>query len=554
MLQIHGLHKAYGAATILSQISFVINAGDHVGLIGPNGSGKSSLLRCLVGNEQPDGGQITLAAGTSIGYLSQTFEASMGATVGESLAAAQADLLAAEVALQQASDALATATDMDAALAAYAEALSRFEALGGYELRVRAAAVLHGMGLGSIDVATPVAHLSGGQKTRLGLARLLLQEPTLLLLDEPTNHLDTEALEWLERFVQSYPYAALIVSHDRAFLDRTVTRILALDPETHTVTSYAGNYSAYAAARQGERERQATAWKQQQEYVAQVQADIQRLKGQAQGLQHIRTSGNRDDKFVRGQRDGAQSTSRMARSRERKLERYLQSDERVEKPRPSWGLKLDFGPPPPGGRAVLALEDVAFSYAATPGPALLQGVSFEVQHGERVALLGPNGTGKSTLLHLIAGQLQPDAGRVQLGANIRVGMLSQEHQYLDPQAPVLAHALRTRAMSETEARSFLHFFLFGGDSVFQPVAACSPGERSRLQLALLVLQGCNLLLLDEPLNHLDIEGREHFEQALDAFEGTVLVVSHDRHFVRTYAWRWLELRDGQLTERYMMDG
>jgi ATP-binding cassette subfamily F protein 3 len=294
-----------------------------------------------------------------------------------------------------------------------------------------------------------------------------------------------------------------------------------------------------------------------------VRADIARLKNQAQGVESQSTPRNSpDDKWFLGQKGGARKVARKAKARERKLERYLESDERVAKPRQHWGLKLDFGPPPPGGRAVLQLEGVSFRYPGAAGPGdghgahrqpdwLLHDVNLEVWHGERVALVGPNGAGKSTLLKLIAGELAPTSGQLRIGANIRVGMLSQEHEQIDPGRTVLDHVLRARAMSQTEARNFLHFFLFGGDSVFRLASACSLGERSRLQLALLVLRGCNLLLLDEPLNHLDIESREHFEQALDAFTGTVIIVAHDRAFLRSFAERTLEVRDGRVTPLHL---
>jgi ATP-binding cassette subfamily F protein 3 len=561
MLQVHNLHKSYGITTVLAGISLIVNDGEHVGLIGPNGAGKSTLLRCIIGQEQPDSGTVTLSpARASLGYVPQSFGDLLGdRSIAEVVAESQAEYAAAEVALAHAADALADAADMQAALTAYEAALAHFEALGGYEREHRSAAVLQGLGLGALTPSTPASTLSGGQKTRLGLATLLLREPDLLLLDEPTNHLDVEALEWLEGFVRGYGGAVLIVSHDREFLDQTVTRVLYLDPETHTVKSYTGNYSDFAEAREKERELHAENWKKQQEYVERVEGDIARLKGQALGVELSTTPAQPTIRRY------AKKVAKKAKSRERKLERYLESDERVEKPKSSWNLKLDFGPPPPGGRAVLRVEEITFSYYTDPdnerpktedersepssfvvrrSSPLLKDVSFEVAYKERLALVGPNGAGKTTLLRLIAGQLQPQAGIVKLGANVRLGVMAQEQETLDLDETVLQTVLREHAMSETEARSFLHFFLFGGDSVFRPVGACSLGERSRLQLALLVLRGCNLLLLDEPLNHLDIEGREHFEQALDAFEGTVIAVAHDRAFLRGFAERVIEVRAG----------
>jgi ATP-binding cassette, subfamily F, member 3 len=537
MLQIHQLRKAYGAATILADVSFIINDGEHVGLIGPNGAGKSTLLKCVVGELEPDSGAITWSPpDLTIGYLPQTFAEMADRTVGEVVAAAQSAYVAAERAVQQAADALATADNYESALAVYESALAVYESLGGYEREHRAAAVLQGLGLAGIEAERPVAELSGGQKTRLGLATLLLREPDLLLLDEPTNHLDVEALEWLESWIRSYGRAVLIVSHDRAFLDRTVTRTLYLDPDSRTIRSYAGSYSHFAAARQHQHELHVEAYKKQQAYIERVETDIARLKGQALGVELSTTPSQPTVRRI------AKKVAKKAKSRERKLERYLESDERVDKPKQHWSLKLDFGPPPAGGRAVLRLEEVCFGYpGARP---LFSDVSLDVWHGERIALVGPNGAGKTTLLRLIEGRLVPNRGQVRLGANVRVGVLAQEHETLDPDRTVLETARRERPMSETEARGLLHFFLFGGDSVFRRVRECSLGERSRLQLALLVLRGCNLLLLDEPLNHLDIEGREHFEQALDAFEGTVIAVAHDRAFLHHFAERVVEIRDG----------
>jgi ATP-binding cassette, subfamily F, member 3 len=545
MLQIHALRKSFGVATMLADVSLILNNGEHAGLIGPNGAGKSTLLKCIVGELQPDSGTIALSSGTTIGYLPQAFEQIAERTVGDALADAQAEFVAAEATLQHAADALAATADMDAAMRDYDIALAHFEALGGYDRPHRAAAVLDGMGLAEIPHDLPVRSLSGGQKTRLGLATLLLREPTLLLLDEPTNHLDVEALQWLEEFIRSYPHSILIVSHDRAFLDRTVERILYLDPETRSVRSYTGNYSDFVAARAHEHELHVETYKKQQEYIQRVTHDILRLKAQALNVELAGTPKDRDAKFFLSGKTGSKKVARKARARERKLDRYLESDERVDRPRAHWNLKLDFGDAPPSGKAVLRVEKVAFAYPG--GTPVFTNASFEVQPGERIALVGPNGAGKSTLLRLIEGRLQPTAGSIRLGASVRLGVLAQEHETLDRDRSVLETALHERPMSETEARSFLHFFLFGGDSVFRAVGECSQGERSRLQLARLVLRGCNLLLLDEPLNHLDIEGREHFEQALDAFDGTIIAVAHDRAFLHSFAERVLDVRNGTLT-------
>jgi ATP-binding cassette subfamily F protein 3 len=546
MLQVHQLQKHYGASAVLSDVSFIVNDGEHVGLIGPNGTGKSTILRCLIGQETPDTGTIVRSPQQlRIGYLPQSFDSWAGLTVRQVLDNAQASLRQAEQALDEAANALASASDYEQAMQSYETALNHFEALGGYERQHRAAATLTGLGVGDIDPEQAASSLSGGQKTRLGLALLLLSEPDFLLLDEPSNHLDVNALEWLEEFVRTTQQSVLVVSHDREFLDQTVERILYLDPDTRTIRSYVGNYSDFVEAREHERELHLEAWQKQQEYINKVESDIARLKGQALSVELTTTPRQPHVRRI------AKKVARKAISRERKLERYLESDERVERPKNTWSLKLDFGPPPPGGRSVLALEHVYFAYpnaSQQPDEMLLQDISFDVQHGERIGIVGPNGMGKTTLLKLISGDLQPNHGIVKIGASIRLGVLSQEHEQLNVKRTLLETVLHEYPMSETEARNFLHFFLFGGDSVFRPIAACSLGERSRLQLALLILRGCNLLLLDEPLNHLDIEGREHFEEALEAFEGTVITVSHDRAFLRSYTERVIAVDQGKAVQ------
>lgn len=546
MLQVQNLHKSYGTATVLDGINFVVNDGEHVGLIGPNGSGKTTLLRIITQREEPDAGVVVLQPRElRVGYLAQAFEQAAGMTVGEALAQAQRALVEAEQAVQHTAEALSTGENIDEAMRAYEEATARYEALGGWERGHHVDAVLEGLGLSDISLETPVEILSGGQKTRLGLALLLLQESGLLLLDEPTNHLDVEALEWLEGFVQSYKGSVVVVSHDREFLNRTVTRVLYLDPVVGTVKSYTGNYSDFEAEREREHEAHVETWKRQQEYVEHTRQDIQSKKSSALSLE--RSTSPRQP----GLRVLARKKAALAKSRERKLERYMEADERVEKPKSQWLLKLDFGPVPAGGRSVLRVEDVAFAYPDRTGEGasgsrrmLLEGVSFDVQYRDRVALVGPNGEGKTTLLRLIEGGLQPLSGKIKLGTGGRVGVLSQEGETLGLDKTVLETALAERSMNESEIRAFLHMFLFEGDDVFRKVGECSQGERTRLQLALLVLRGCSLLLLDEPLNHLDIDGRRHFEEALDKYEGTVIAVAHDRAFLRHYPERVIEVRNG----------
>jgi ATP-binding cassette subfamily F protein 3 len=539
VLQIHQVSKSFGPQHVLDRVSLVVNEGERVALIGPNGSGKTTLIRIIVGLESPDGGSVTLAPGLRVGYLTQVSPADE-VSVAAVLDSAGGGFAAAEAALEAAAAELARPGAGEVETARYEHAQAAFDALGGYARAHRAAAILGGLGLGSVDSLTLVGALSGGQKTRLGLAAVLLAEPDLLLLDEPTNHLDVEALEWLEGFVAPFPGAVLVVSHDREFLDRTVTSVVYLDPRTHQARRYAGNYSAFAAERLAERGRQERAWKEQHEYVAKVKGDIARLKGEALAIERSTTPRQP------GVRRHARRKARVAIAREKKLERYLASDERVEKPRDGWGLHLDFGPAPEVGKTILRLDHVTAGYDGTPP--VLQECSLLVRQGERVAVSGANGSGKTTLLRVVAGTVRPSAGDVWLGPAVRPGYLAQEQETLDMEATVLQLAVRQRPTSEAGARNFLHFFLFSGDDVFRRVGLCSPGERTRLQLALLVLRGCNLLLLDEPLNHLDIDGREHFQAALEAFAGTVLVVAHDRRFLQTYPTRVVELEGGGMRD------
>jgi ATP-binding cassette subfamily F protein 3 len=527
MLQVSNLSKTYGDDVILEDVSFVVNPGQRAGLVGPNGCGKTTLLRIIVGQEQPDRGSVRPSpADVTVGYLTQALEFQPEATVGDVMRQAieglreaqrQVKALAQQMAMAQ-GDELARLMDE------YAEALARFEAAGGYGVSHEVDAVLAGLGLEAVDQATPVDTLSGGQKTRLGLARLLQIGPQLLLLDEPTNHLDIEALEWLEEFLADYDGAVIVVSHDRTFLDRTVHTILELDPLTHTVTAYPGNYSQYWQAKEREWEKQWATYKDQQERIARMETDIRGLATHARRIERGTTHFH--------YRKVAKGLARRAVVQKRRLERLLESEERVEKPKPTWQMKLAFSDTPVSGKDVLLLEDLAMGYDGQP---LFADVNLTLRRGERVVLIGPNGSGKTTLLRGIVGQVAPLAGQIRLGANVRAGHYSQEQEGLDEASNAFEEIRRVASMGETEARSFLHYFLFKGDDVFVPVGSLSLGERARLALAKLVAAGCNLLLLDEPINHLDIPSRERFEQGLAAFEGTVLAVVHDRYFIERFA-------------------
>ena len=532
MLTAHHLYKSYNLTSILEDVSFSILAGERVGLIGPNGCGKTTLLRILAGEEQPDRGSVARTpASLRLGYLPQGLELDPQLSLEQVLRPASADLDALQSEVERLAAGLAADSQRPEVQAAYDRALQRLEAASQGETG-ETAAILSALGLGEIDPQHKVGLLSGGQKTRLALALTLLGRPQLLLLDEPTNHLDIAMLEWLEGWLAGFPGAALIVSHDRTFLDRTVTRILDLDPEKHTLRKYTGNYTDYLEQYLAERERQGEAYRDQAAEIRRMRQDIARTKQQAAWVEQTTTSRQP------GVRRYAKKVARKALSREKKLDRFLESDERVDRPLMGWQMNLQASLEAAGdahrlGQDVLSLGDLAVGYAGYP--ALLEGLNLHVQARRRIAFTGPNGAGKTTLLRTIAGRIPPLAGRVHLGASVRLGYMAQEQELLDPALNAVATVRRLAALSETDARSFLHYFLFTGDQALLPSGQLSYGERARLMLAMLVAQGCNLLLLDEPINHLDIPSRSRFEQALSAFDGAILAVVHDRYFIERFA-------------------
>jgi ATP-binding cassette subfamily F protein 3 len=538
MLQVSNLSKSFGDNLIFERVSFTLNRGERVGLVGPNGCGKTTLLKIVLGEVLPDSGSAWLSpADLRAGYLAQALEYEPGQTVGQVMKAAIAGLSEAERHLEALTARMAgvQGDELRQLMAEYDRALDVFERLGGYGLEARSDAILDGLDLRGLDQDTPVEILSGGQKTRLGLARLLLSNPDLLLLDEPTNHLDIEALEWLEGFLQRFAGAALIVSHDRTFLDRTVRTILEMDPLTHTVIEYPGTYSDYVDTKEREREKHWAAYKDQQEFIAHLQSTIAAKKGYARSIE----LGTIDF----GPRKIAKGIARKAVMQQRRLQRLLDSEERIDKPERTWQMKLEFVDTPASGRDVLTLAGLAMGFGDHE---LFRDVNLTLRAGERIALVGPNGSGKTTLARLILGELQPVAGRVRLGAGVRPGYYAQEQEGLDAESTPYETIRAAAPLNQTEVRTFLHYFLFRGDEVFQAVRSLSFGERARLVLARLVAQGCNFLVLDEPINHLDLPSRNRFEQAMTAFQGTVLAIVHDRYFIERFATGLWAIRAGTI--------
>jgi len=531
MLQVSNISKSYGAEPVLCDISFTLRAGERAGLVGPNGCGKSTLLRIITGELSADHGQIQLNRTVqSPGYLAQALSFDPQATVAEMLDLALGPHHQAWAEMQQLAGQMAETTDSAAQArytAAYTQAEARFEATGGYDIEAQRAATVDRLGLAEIPPDMLVAHLSGGQQTRLGLVSLMVRQPRLLLLDEPTNHLDREGMIWLEEWLLNYEGAVLLVSHDRALLDAVTTRMLALDPVAHTMQDVAGNYSNFLATQEHALAAQWQAYRTQQEEISQLRRAARQLRGQA----HFRRGGKADsgDKFARGFfANRSAGTMGRAKQIERRLA-HLQNQGRIEKPGRRWGLRPDFADGDYGARQVLRLDAVGIAFGERW---LLRDMQATLAHGERIALVGANGSGKTTLLRMIMGELQPTTGQIRIGAGVRVGYMAQGQDILDPGETAFTTIQAAAALyDETEIRRLLHRFLFSADEVFIPTRYLSYGERARLMLARLVVQGCNLLVMDEPVNHMDIPSRERFEAALLEFNGSVLAAVHDRAFI-----------------------
>jgi ATP-binding cassette subfamily F protein 3 len=538
MLTANSVSVRLGDRLVLDHISFSVNPRERIGLIGPNGAGKTTFLSVLAGVRRPDEGSITRAPGTRVGYLRQGFADLNGGTLGDLLDAQLDNLLSNHARLNEATSALSD-DDTDSATAAdrYEAAMDAFELSGGYERLDELTLLLERFSLGKVAPQTELNSLPVGEKTRAGLAALLASGPDLLLLDEPTNHLDLDALGWLETFVSDYHGAVVIVSHDRAFIDATAVRIIELDDQTRTATLYAGNYSDYINAKQRAAEAHAEAYERQQRQVARIERDVRAVANHA-----AKTENETTNDYLRGR---SKKVARTAKVRERKLERLLESEGRMDKPGRRWGLALQLESTGETGRDVIVAEGLTLRLGDRT---LFERLDLHVRAGERIALTGPNGAGKSSLLKVITGQLQPTSGSVRLGAAVKAGVFSQEQENISLTASPFQQVRDAAPAEESEARAFLHKFLFTGENVMRPAGELSYGERARLSLAMLVRRGANVLLLDEPLNHLDLQSRERFEEARLSFSGTVMTVLHDRYAIERLSSRVLELRDGNLSE------
>ena len=518
ILACQNIHKAFGTDVILKNASFHIEDREKAAIVGINGAGKSTLLKIIVQELDADSGEVVLAKGKTLGYLAQHQELESGRTIYQELLEVKRDVIELEARIrgleremkELSGDALQDALDT------YTRLNHEFELKNGYAYQSEVVGVLKGLGFAEEDFEKEVNTLSGGQKTRVSLGKLLLSHPDIILLDEPTNHLDMASIAWLETFLLNYDGAVIIVAHDRYFLNRVVTKIIEIDQGQ--VTTFQGNYSDYAMKKAQLREAQMNAWLNQQKEIKHQEEVIAKLK-----------SFNREKSIKR------------AESREKMLDKM----EVLEKPtevRSEMHIRLE--PEIESGNDVLSVENLSKSFGSLH---LFSDLNFEIKRGERVALIGNNGTGKTTILKILNGLVDADDGSFRLGSKVKIGYYDQEHHVLHMEKTLFEEISDTYPnLDNTKIRSTLAAFLFTGDDVFKRISDLSGGERGRVSLAKLMLSEANFLILDEPTNHLDIVSKEILEQALNRYTGTVFYVSHDRYFINTTATRILDLTGGNL--------
>ncbi len=514
-LVVENIAKSFGIHEIFKDVSFMLGRGEKVGLVGVNGGGKTTLLRCLLAPESIDAGSIKFEPGLRIGYVEQGFQGIGEGTLWQFLVNAGKDILELRQKMAELEKQVASAKGdaLDSLLADYARVSNIYEHADGYNYENRIKIVLHGLGFPEKEWDKPAENFSGGQKTRILLAAALVKEPDLLILDEPTNHLDIRMTEWLEGYLRDFKGGVLIVSHDRFFLNNVVGRILEM--EGGRLQNFKGNYDQYLVQKEIQTATLEAAYEAQQEYIARTEAYIRRFKA---GIK-----------------------SKMARGRQSQLNRL----ERIEGPERIEEFELRLPPAPESAERVLVLEDLSVGYGEN---VLLKDIDLVLRRGEKTALLGPNGAGKTTLLKTILGELSPLAGKAKIGNRVKIGYFSQSYERLDPDQTLLDNFLTEYGYTTEYTRSLLGGMLFHGDDVFKEIGTLSGGQKARLVLLKLVLDGANLLVLDEPTNHLDIAAREAVEAALEAYDGTVLVVSHDRYFINEVASRIWEIDNQQVND------
>ena len=513
ILSCQGISKSFGEKVILEDASFHIEEREKAALIGNNGAGKTTLLRIIMEEIHADAGQVVLAKDKRIGYLAQYQDVQGHLSVYEELLSTKQYIIDMEERLRAMEVQMKNASgeELDRLMNSYTRLTHEFELENGYAYKSELMGVLNGLGFTEEDFTKQVATLSGGQKTRVALGKLLISKPDILLLDEPTNHLDMESIAWLETYLLNYPGAVFIVSHDRYFLDKVVTKVIEID--AGQVRMYVGNYSAYAEKKAQLRDAQYKAYLNQQREIKHQEAVIVKLK-----------SFNREKSIKR------------AESREKMLNKIQRIDKPIEV---QSQMRLSLEPRVVSGNDVLTVEDLAKSF---PQQKLFSNISFQIKRGERVALIGNNGTGKTTMLKILNGLLDADAGSFSLGAKVQIGYYDQEHHVLHAEKTIFEEISDTYpTLTETQIRNMLAAFLFTGDDVFKVISSLSGGERGRVSLAKLMLSEANFLILDEPTNHLDIASKEILEEALNSYTGTVLYVSHDRYFINQTATRILDL-------------
>lgn len=513
IISLNNIQKSFGTDVILESVSLVAEADDKIGIVGVNGAGKSTLFKIITGELSLDGGSVTIPSNATLGYFSQSLEIDSSKTIYEELLTVFEPVMAIEENMRQTEQEMAGAAgdELEKLMEKYTDLSHELEEKNGYEYLSRLRGVIKGLGFSSEESDQHINELSGGQKTRVALGKLLLSSPDILLLDEPTNHLDIDSLGWLEDYIRSYKGCVIIVSHDRYFLDKTVTKILEI--ENRKSHFYNGNYSFYSQQKMINRDIELKHYLNQQKEIKHQEEVIKKLK-----------SYNREKSIKR------------AESREKALEKMERLDAPESLPDK---MRLTITPRQESGNDVLTVIDLAKGF---DGHKLFSGVSFDIQKGERVALIGPNGIGKTTLFRIILDKLEADFGSCRLGSNVITGYYDQEHATLNLDKSIFDEISDTYPdLKNTDIRNVLAAFVFTGDDVFKKISTLSGGEKGRVSLAKIMLSNANFLILDEPTNHLDLNSKEILENALASYSGTVLYISHDRYFINATATRVVEL-------------